>query len=162
MHEFMKCVNKSSREFIRLAKDNNLDANTLELIIHKFQEVSGMEDAFPSDVYIQAQLGRTEYKERNKHVRKVWKNNYSNYLSYDTYDDLQRAVKKALRIFLKEAVGFHKNDAGKFILTVKKPVQRLGLAEGRVPCVYNAEGSNIKAGGVGLYVNCKGNCAEYK
>ena len=59
----MVCVDKKSPEFQRLARRMNLDDNILEQIIHKYYRESGQEENFPTDVYINAQLGNTEYEE---------------------------------------------------------------------------------------------------
>ena len=59
---YMSCVNKSSKEFKDLASKHGISANTLELITHKYWLETGSEENFPTDVYIQAQLGNNSYQ----------------------------------------------------------------------------------------------------
>lgn len=86
----MNCVNKSSKEFKSLAAKNNVSDNTLELIVHKYWKETGSEELFPSDSYIQAQLGAISYEEPVKAVKELWQKEYSGVSTYNTFDDLQK------------------------------------------------------------------------
>ena len=121
----MGCVNTSSREFKALAAKNNIDANALELITHKYWIERGSEDLFPTDVYIQAQLGKTQYQEKGKSVRKLWKKNYSTPKTFTSMPALQRAQNEALNFFPPSALVHYKNAKGEYVLTVRQPVERV-------------------------------------
>ena len=124
----MNCVNKSSKEFKSLAAKNNVSDNTLELIVHKYWKETGSEELFPSDSYIQAQLGAIPYEEPVKVVRELWQKEYSNINTYDTFDGLQKAMTEASKYFPAEAIVYYKNADGKYSLLIKKPVVKLGKA----------------------------------
>ena len=121
----MGCVNKASKEFKDLAARHNLDSNALELIVHKYWLQTGNETLFPTDVYIQAQLGNISYKESGKSVRKLWDLRYSAPQEYYNMQDLQKAKAEALQYFPTEAVISYKNAKGNYVLSVKRPVERI-------------------------------------
>lgn len=121
----MGCVNRSSKEFKDLRSRYNLATNALELIVHKYWEETGNETLFPTDVYIQAQLGNGLYQENGKNVREVWKRHYSEAKEYKDYASLQSAYKEASRYFPKSAIYYYRNTDGNFMLSVKKPVKKI-------------------------------------
>lgn len=121
----MGCVNIKSKEFRNLAAKNNTDSNTLELITHKYWIEKGSEELFPTDFYIQAQLGNAQYKEPGKSVRELWKTNYSTPKVFSTMEELQAAQQEALRFFPSSALVHYKNAEGKYVLNVKQPVTRI-------------------------------------
>jgi hypothetical protein len=121
----MNCVNKSSKEFKALATKHNVSDNTLELIIHKYWREKGTESHFPSDSYIQAQLGAIPYEESVKAVRKLWRKKYSGLNTYNTFEDLQKAIAEVSKYFPAEAVVYYKNVDGKYSLVIKEPVVKL-------------------------------------
>lgn len=124
----MNCVNKSSKEFKSLASRNNVSDNALELIVHKYWREKGNENYFPSDSYVQAQLGAIPYEETGKSVKKLWNKKYSSSQSYDTFEKLQSAIVEAQRYFPNEAIVHYQNADGKYSLLIKKPVVKLGKA----------------------------------
>lgn len=124
----MNCVNKSSKEFKSLAAKHNVSDNTLELIVHKYWKETGSEELFPSDSYIQAQLGAIPYEEPVKVARELWQKEYSGVSTYNTFDDLQKAMTEASKYFPAEAIIYYKNADGKYSLTIKKPVDKLSKA----------------------------------
>ena len=119
----MNCVNKSSKEFKSLASRNNVSDNALELIVHKYWREKGNESYFPSDSYIQAQLGAIPYEETGKSVKKLWNKKYSSPQSYDTFEKLQSAIVEAQRYFPNEAIVHYQNADGKFVLAIRQPVR---------------------------------------
>ena len=121
----MGCVNISSREFKQLAQDNNLSSNTLELITHKYWLEKGSEDLFPSNIYIQEQLGNTQYKEKGKSIRKLWKEKYSTPQEFSSLEALQTGLKEVRKFFPQSALVHYRDAKGNFILTVKQPVERV-------------------------------------
>ena len=121
----MGCVNKSSSEFKKLAARYNLDSNGLELIVHKYWLETGNETIFPTDTYIQAQLGNMEYQESGKSVRKLWKQRYSSPKEFNTYEDMRVAYKEATRFFPESAITYYATGKNKYMLIVKKPVEKL-------------------------------------
>lgn len=120
----MGCVNKSSKEFKDLAARNNLADNTLELITHKYWLETGNETLFPTDVYIQAQLGNTQYQESGKSVRELWGKMYSTPQEFKSLSELQAARKEASRFFPQSAIIHYRNTIGNYVLSVKRPVEQ--------------------------------------
>ena len=125
----MGCVNKSSKEFKDLASRHNLDTNALELIVHKYWLETGNEILFPTDIYIQSQLGNTQYQEDGESVRKLWQMKYGSPLEYHTIDEYQRAYNQAAQYFPKSAIVHYKNTKGSYVLSVKKPVKSLNKSK---------------------------------
>ena len=120
----MGCVNKSSKEFKDLAARNNLADNTLELITHKYWLETGNETLFPTDVYIQAQLGNTQYQESGKSVRELWRKMYNTPQEFKSLSQLQVARKEASRFFPQSAIVHYRNTIGNYVLSVKRPVEQ--------------------------------------
>lgn len=120
----MGCVNKSSKEFKALAARNNLADNTLELITHKYWLETGNETLFPTDVYIQAQLGNTQYQESGKSVRELWGKMYNTPQEFKSLNQLQAARKEASRFFPQSAIVHYRNAKGNYVLSVKRPVEQ--------------------------------------
>ena len=119
----MGCVNRSSKEFKNLSTRNNVDSNTLELITHKYWLEAGNETLFPTDVYIQAQLGNTHYQESGKSVRKLWEMRYDAPQEFKSLRELQVARKEASNFFLQSAIVHYRNAKGNYVLSVKRPVE---------------------------------------
>ena len=119
----MGCVNRSSKEFKNLATRNNVDINKLELITHKYWLQTGNETLFPTDIYIQAQLGNTHYQEDGKNVRKLWELRYNSPLEYHSMRALEGAKREAMKFFPGEAIVHYRNAKGNFVLSVKRPVK---------------------------------------
>ena len=120
----MGCVNKSSKEFKNLAARNNVADNTLELITHKYWIESGNETLFPTDVYIQAQLGNGNYQESGKAVREIWNREYSSPIELSSKEALELAKRRAAKFFPKSVIYSYKNAKGNFVLSVKRPVEK--------------------------------------
>lgn len=120
----MGCVNKSSKEFKDIAARNNLADNTLELITHKYWLETGNETLFPTDVYIQAQLGNMQYQETGKSVRELWGKMYSTPQEFHSLSELQAARKEASRFFPQSAIIHYRNTIGNYVLSVKRPVEQ--------------------------------------
>ena len=119
----MGCVNRSSKEFKNLSTRNNVDSNTLELITHKYWLEAGNETLFPTDVYIQAQLGNTNYQESGKSVRKLWEMRYNAPQEFRSLRELQVARKEASNFFPQSAIVHYKNAKGNYVLSIKRPVE---------------------------------------
>lgn len=119
----MGCVNRSSKEFKNLSTRNNVDSNTLELITHKYWLEAGNETLFPTDVYIQAQLGNTHYQESGKSVRKLWEMRYDTQQEFKSLRELQVARKEASNFFPQSAIVHYRNAKGNYVLSVKRPVE---------------------------------------
>lgn len=119
----MGCVNRSSKEFKNLSTRNNVNSNTLELITHKYWLEAGNETLFPTDVYIQAQLGNTHYQESGKSVRKLWEMRYNTPQEFKSLRELQVARKEASNFFPQSAIVHYRNAKGNYVLSVKRPVE---------------------------------------
>lgn len=120
----MGCVNKSSKEFKDIAARNNLADNTLELITHKYWLETGNETLFPTDIYIQAQLGNSHYQESGKSVRELWGKMYNTPQEFKSLSQLQAARKEASRFFPQSAIVHYRNAKGNYMLSVKRPVEQ--------------------------------------
>ena len=120
----MGCVVKTSKEFKDLAARNNVASNTLELFTHKYWLETGNETLFPTDVYIQAQLGNGHYLEKGPNVRKLWKMMYNSPKEFTSMSSLQRAYNEATKYFPKSAIVYYKNAKGNLVLSVKRPVEK--------------------------------------
>lgn len=120
----MGCVNISSKEFKNLSTRNNVNSNTLELITHKYWLETGNETLFPTDVYIQAQLGNTHYQESGKSVRKLWEMRYNTPQEFKSLRELQVARKDAANFFPQSAIIHYRNAKGNYVLSVKRPVEQ--------------------------------------
>lgn len=120
----MGCVNKSSKEFKDIAARNNLADNTLELITHKYWLETGNETLFPTDVYIQAQLGNSHYQESGKSVRELWGKIYNTPQEFKSLSELQAARKEASRFFPQSAIVHYRNAKGNYVLSVKRPIEQ--------------------------------------
>ena len=120
----MGCVNISSKEFKNLSTRNNVNSNTLELITHKYWLETGNETLFPTDVYIQAQLGNTHYQESGKSVRKLWEMRYNTPQEFRSLRELQVARKDAANFFPQSAIVHYRNAKGNYVLSVKRPVEQ--------------------------------------
>ena len=120
----MGCVNRNGKEFKALAARNNVASNTLELLTHKYWLETGNETLFPSDVYIQAQLGNGHYLEKGKNVRALWKMQYNSPKEFASMGALQSAYKEASKYFPETAIVYYKNAKGNFMLSVKRPVEK--------------------------------------
>lgn len=121
----MGCVNRNGKEFKTLAQRNDVSIDNLELIVHKYWLESGSEDFFPSDTYIQAQLGNMVYQEPISAVRKLWKQRYSSSLEYSNLGELNQAKNEALKFFPNEAISQYINSNGKYVLSIKEPVAKV-------------------------------------
>lgn len=125
----MGCVNKASKEFKDLAARHDVAENALELITHKYWLETGNETLFPTDVYIQAQLGNTFYKESGKNVRILWDKVYSSPKEFTSMGALQVAYREAEKYFPKSALVHYQNAKGNFVLSVKKPVESINYTK---------------------------------
>lgn len=120
----MGCVNISSKKFKNLSIRNNVNSNALELIVHKYWLEAGNETLFPTDVYIQAQLGNTHYQESGKSVRKLWEMRYNTPQEFKSIRELQVARKEASKFFPQSAIVHYRNAKGNYVLSVKRPVEQ--------------------------------------
>ena len=137
----MGCVNISSKEFKSLAAKHNVDNNTMELIVHKYWLEKGNENEFPTDVYIQAQLGTSQYKELGTSVRKLWKKLYSTPKDFNTLMGVQQAVEEASQYFPKSAISYYQLANGKYRLSIKEPVAYVTNNESAFFKEYDKNGS---------------------
>ena len=119
----MGCVNKASREFKDLAARHDLAANQLELYTHKYWLQTGNETLFPTDVYIQAQMGNTHYQESGKNVRKLWQMKYSSPIECGDIHALNDAKNKAANFFPTSALFSYRNAKGNLVLSVQRPIE---------------------------------------
>jgi hypothetical protein len=101
-----------------------VNSNTLELITHKYWLETGNETLFPTDVYIQAQLGNTHYQESGKSVRKLWEMRYNTQQEFKSLRELQVARKEAANFFPQSAIVHYRNAKGNYVLSVKRPVEQ--------------------------------------
>lgn len=121
----MVCVNRSSSEFKNLAQKNNVSIGTLELITHKYWNETGSSESLPSDLYIQVQLGNTQYIEKGKNVRELWQHDYSKPLTFPSLEKVQEAAEKARNYFPEQAIVYYESNNDNYILNIKEPVSEI-------------------------------------
>ena len=115
------CVNRSSTKFKETAKRLNIDSNQLELIVHEYINSVGEANAFPSDDYIQSKvLGKQTVVTPS--VFKVWQQFYSTSQTFNSREELDKAIARAETIFDKSAIGIKVNNDGSYVMNVKQPV----------------------------------------
>ena len=137
----MGCVNRNGKEFKALAARNNVAINTLELITHKYWLETGNETKFPTDIYIQAQLGNVHYLEKGPNVRKLWGLRYNSPKEFSSMRTLQSAIREAEKYFPKSAILYYKNSKGNYILSVKRPVAKEDYSKDEFFKEYDKAGS---------------------
>lgn len=125
----MGCVNKASKEFKDLAARHDLAANQLELYTHKYWLQTGNETLFPTDVYIQAQMGNTHYQESGENVRRLWQMRYSSPIECGNIHVLNAAKREASKYFPKGALFSYRNANGDLVLSVQRPVEKANYSK---------------------------------
>ena len=115
------CVNRSSTKFKETAKRLNIDSNQLELIVHEYINSVGEANAFPSDDYIQSKVSGKQTVVTPS-VFKVWQQFYSTPQTFNSREELDKAVVRAETIFDKSAIGIKINNDGSYVMNVKQPV----------------------------------------
>ena len=120
----MGCVNRSSSEFKKLAARHNLATNTLELITHKYWLETGNETLFPTDVYIQAQIGNSHYIEKGSAIRTLWNQRYSSSQEFSSFREFEKARREASKFFPQSAIVHYRNSKDNFVLSVKRPIEK--------------------------------------
>ena len=121
----MRCVNKRSKDFRRLAEHYNVSIDQLELYTHKYWIETGNEDSFPTAVYIAAQMGKMPYYEQSDSVREFWERHYSTPREYTTKEGWQKAYNEAKTYFPEHALVTYNNTKGNYVLAVRKPVDAI-------------------------------------
>lgn len=139
----MGCVNVSSKDFIRLARNSHVSKEALEVITHKYWIERGSEELFPTNVYIQAQLGNTEYIEKSKNVKELWQSDYSIPKTFGTFEEVKRAAEYAAKFFPKEAIEYYKDNKGDYVLSIRKPVSKLNRGAKGMLIITDAEGNRL-------------------
>ena len=119
----MTCPNKSTDWFRAIMEHYHLSDDSLGKIIHKYWIQNGNEDSFPSDVYINAEMGKGQYTEPSEDVINIWKKYYANPIEVSTTEELAALKEKAEKVFPASAIKVYKNDKDNFVLTVKEPVR---------------------------------------
>lgn len=119
------CVNKLSKEFKGLCSKFNVSPNTMELIIHKYWDERHNDRFYPSDAYIDAQLGNSPYKETLDAVIRVWNQKYTKPQVFKSSHDFIKARNEALRIFPNDALVSYRDSNKNFVFRIRKPVKNL-------------------------------------
>ena len=109
----MSCVNIKSKEFKDTAERLNLSSETLEMIVHEYQNTVGNESTFPNDGYIQSKLQGRSHKLSGSQ-EKLWEQRYSEPKEYTSKEDANNAVNEALRFFERDSVVLYQDNSGKY------------------------------------------------
>lgn len=141
----MNCVNIASKEFKRLASDNNVSSGTLEQIVHKYYIERGNDEIFPSNIYIQAQLGNIPYKESGSNVIKLWQKAYSTPRKYSSEKEYQNAKREAERYFPQAAIVTYINAENNYVLAIRKPVRNLSASLDKMLDTFPNTENSMKA-----------------
>lgn len=118
----MKCVYTKSKDFKKLAEHYNVSINQLEQIVHKYWIETNKEDWFPTDIYVNSQIGKIPYYEKISEAKEIWDKEYSSPKEFISIDEYEKAKNQALKFFPAEAVVSYKNSEGNFTLAVRQPV----------------------------------------
>ena len=127
----MICVNLNDPQFKFLAEHHGVSVGKLELITHKYRQMTGVEDAFPSDIFIANELGKTPYVEELKEVRDLYNNNVDNYRDkeFSTSKEAYAAAEElAKQGFPGQALVVYPNSKNGYTLAVRKPVGKNNIA----------------------------------
>ena len=100
----MGCVDIKSKWFKSLAEHYNIDTLGLEQIVHKYWLETGKEDSFPSEAYIYAQMGKTQYLESMPTIRDLWEKSYSEPKIFTNEAEYNIAWVRAMTYFPKETL----------------------------------------------------------
>ena len=118
----MKCINIHGSEFQKLAWTNNVSPEKLETIVYKYYAETQQEDKFPSNVYIQAQIGNFQYEEKIASVRELWKMRHSKPQVFKTLAETYAPIQELYRFYPKGAVVRYRDAEGNYVVRVKQPV----------------------------------------
>lgn len=118
----MLCVNRNHPEFKKLASDNNINIDALEIITHKYWLATGDVYHYPSRLYIQAQIGNIPYVEKVPEIRKLWEERYSYPQTFSSVKSVLEAKAEALKYFPSNAIVWYKDNNGNYKLVIRKPV----------------------------------------
>ena len=139
----MLCVNINNPQFKYLAERHGVSVGKLELITHKYRQITGIDNAFPSDDFIAEELGETPYVENIPEVRQLWEEKYSQPQEFNTSEEAYLAADQ-LTAFPSKAKVIYPNNKGTFTLVIKRPVKKL---EFTIQAFYGPETKiNIFAG----------------
>ena len=117
----INCVNINSKEFKNTVKDLNVSSGDLELIVHKFQNIEGNEDKFPSYLYIKKQLYGTPFRASDVQRRLYEKSGHVNPLVFHGEDAYLNKLAELSKFYPKSAIGSYKNTEGDYIINVGIP-----------------------------------------
>ena len=120
----IQCANIGKSTLKALTEKYGISESTLKTIIHKYWIQNGTEDFFPSDIYINAELGKGQYLETSNAVREVWEKHYNKPQILES-EELKVAKETAFKYFPKSAVQVYEDNNGKYVLVVKEPVKEL-------------------------------------
>ena len=127
----MICVNLNDPQFKFLAQHHGVSIGKLELITHKYRQMTGIEDAFPSDIFIANELGKTPYVEELKEVRDYYNNNQERFkdrefsTSEETYAAAEEIAKQGIP---GKALVVYPNSKNGYTLAVRKPVEKNNIS----------------------------------
>jgi len=117
----INCVNINSKEFKNTVKDLNVSSGDLELIVHKFQNIEGNEDKFPSYLYIKKQLYGTPFRASDVQRRLYEKSGHASPLVFHGEDAYLNKLAELSKFYPKSAIGSYKNTEGDYIINVGIP-----------------------------------------
>ena len=117
----INCVNINSKEFKNTVKDLNVSSGDLELIVHKFQNIEGNEDKFPSYLYIKKQLYGTPFRASDVQRRLYEKSGHASPLVFSGEDAYLNKLAELSKFYPKSAISSYKNTEGDYIINVGIP-----------------------------------------
>ena len=117
----INCVNINSKEFKNTVKDLNVSSGDLELIVHKFQNIEGNEDKFPSYLYIKKQLYGTPFRASDVQRRLYEKSGHARPLIFHGEDAYLNKLAELSKFYPKSAIGSYKNTEGDYIINIGIP-----------------------------------------
>lgn len=120
----MLCINKDSKEFKYLANRFKVSTDSLAEIIYKYYEEIGSSDNFPSDTYIQAQLGNRKFVSNSPLERTLWEKDYKTPKYFSSSSEWEAAKTKAKSFFPDSAIHSYENIDGYYVLRIEEPVEK--------------------------------------
>lgn len=131
--DYKNCIvtkGKAGKYFRILAEHYDVSISDLQKITYKYRNKVGNSEAFPTEIFIKAELGKLPYVESSdtfKPAKRFWDASYSKPQVFDSAIEANQAKTLAESYFPKNAVHLYENSQGKQVLVVQEPVEKLPI-----------------------------------
>ena len=120
----VKCVNKSSKEFKDTCSRLNISEDSLEIVVHEYQNTEGNAESFPSDSYIMERLKGSPTNTKSKAVMELWEKKYSTPQTFNSIEEANHFKAEASKFFDSNSIIIYKNNNGKYTISIAKPIKK--------------------------------------